>query len=409
MSTVDEHCGQLWSKSRFLPSAEAADIIRREAASEIGGIIVCHKISAADNDISLWTEVSTEYNNWTDDIDWREVVPVRTVNGDWASLAEVLLPGEIVPGDGSRDADVAVNTEFHRADLELLEQLGVVSVPVAKRKLPPHHHHRYRRDCRTQFQTEARDRADSTPQLAKLDFYPKVCAGPLGPLGRLSEEGLARYTWRLLEFDTTYATWGMTHETRSKHYGTTFFPSPAIEVLREYGMIRTKTAIASLSDGVGESPASLEVAETFLAHPKVNQIRQAFDLQVDLTAGIEPIGEEAGVPIVDVWPALKNYLTLEEMTLQLVRCEGFRRRYGTMAQVELACIRIDKSLYMTQQVEEMEELAAVLNELGKSFTKSLLGNIVNGSDPLEVQEEIEAIRQYGTDEERLLAALFQSR
>ena len=53
-----------------------------------------------------------------------------------------------------------------------------------------------------------------------------------------------------------------------------------------------------------------------------------------------------------MWPALKIHLTLEEMTLQLVRCEGFRRMYGTMAQVELTCIRIDKSLYVTQQAEE---------------------------------------------------------
>ena len=30
---------------------------------------------------------------------------------------------------------------------------------------------------------------------------------------------------------------------------------------------------------------------------------------------------------------------------------------------------------------------------------------MNGSDPLEVQEEVEAIRQCGTDEERLLAAV----
>ncbi|MXZ41342.1 MAG: DEAD/DEAH box helicase [Caldilineaceae bacterium SB0666_bin_21] len=405
VSTVDEHCGQLWSKSRFLPSAEAADIIRREAASKVSHIIICLKISAADNDISLWTEVSTEYSNWTNDIDWREAVPVRTANGGWTSLAEVLLPGEIVPGDGSRDADVAVDIEFHRADLELLKQLGVVSVPVTKRKLPPHHHHRYRRDCRTQFQTEARDRKNGKPQLEKLDFDTKVCAGPLGPLARLSEEGLARYTWRLLEFDTTYAAWGMTHETRSKHYGTTSFPSPAIEVLREYGMIRTATGIVSLSDGVGESPTNLEVAEALLTHPRADQIRQAFNIQFDLKTGIEVVGEDEGVPIVDEWPALQRYLTQEELELNLVRCEGFHRSTGSMTRLDLNCVRMGNSMYVAQLADESEELSAVLKELNKPLHQEFLEGILNGSDPIDVQNAVEAVRQWKTDEERLLAAV----
>ena len=401
---VDGSCGRLWSEARLLPAAEAADIIRHEAASNVGGIIVYHKISTGDNDIRLWTEASNEYSDWTDDIDWREAVPVRTVNGSWVSLAEVLLPGEIVPGDGSRDADVAVDTEFHRADLELLEQLGAVSVPVAKRKLPPHHHYRYRKDCRIQFH-KTLDSTRSTPKLRYLDFDTKVCAGPLGPLARLSEEGRALYTWRLLEFDTIYAEWGMTHETRSKFYGTSSFPSPAIEVLREYGMIRTTTGTARLSDGVGESPASLEVAEALLAHPKASQIRQAFNIQFDLATGIEVVGEDEEVPIVDEWPALQRYLTPEELELNLVRCEGFRHTYGAMTWVDLNCVRMGNSMYVAQLADESEELSAVLKELKKPLHQEFLEGILNGSDPIEVRNAVEAIRQCRTDEERLLAAV----
>ena len=280
----------------------------------------------------------------------------------------------------------------------------MVSGPVAEQELSAHHFDQYLASCRSEFQTFAQSKAGRKPRWDRLQFSTAVCSGPLDPMASLSEESRIRYTWRLLNFDSTYTEWVMSHETQDQ-YGSVPFPSPVIDILREYGLVRTAKEVARLSDGVGKSPANMEVAETLLSHPKASQIRQAFDLQVDLSAEIEPIGEEAGVPIVDVWPALKNCLTLEEMTLQLVRCEGFRRRYGTMAQVELACIRIDKSLYVTQQAEETEELAAVLNELGKSFTKSLLSDIVNGSDPLEVQEEIEAIRQCGTDEERLLAAV----
>ena len=400
---VDEHCGQLWSKSRLLPSTEAADIIRSEVVSHIGRLIVCHKISAVDNDIR-WTEISTEYNDWTDDIDWREAVPVRTAAGGWTSLAEVLLPGEIVPDDGSRDANVVVDTEFHRADLELLKQLGVVSVPVAKRKLPPHHHYQYRTDCRIQFQTEARNRVGSTPQLGKLDFCSNLCAGPLGLLARLSEEGLARYTWHLLQLDTVYSDWAMTHETQAK-YGPVSFPSPVIEVLLEYGMVQTVSGIAKLSDGVGASPTNPDVLEALLSHPNANQIRQAFNLQVDLTAEIEVVGEDEGVPIVDEWPALLRHLTPEEWELNLVRCEGFRRTHGSMARVDLNYVRMGNSLYMAQLADETEELSAVLKELNKPWHQEFLEGILNGSDPIDVRNAVEAVRQCKTDEERLLAAV----
>ena len=401
---VDEYCGQLWSKSRLLPSTEAADIIRREATDDFGGTIVCYKISTVDDDIRLGTDISTEYSDWTNTIDWREVVPVRTANGGWASLAEVLLPGEIVPGDGSRDADVVVDTEFHRADMALLEQLGVVSDPVAKRKLPPPHHYEYRKSCRTQFRNTL-DSTRNTPQLPYLDFETKVCAGPLGPLARLSEEGRALYTWRLLEFDTTYVEWDMTHRTRPKHYGTASFPSPAIDVLLEYGMVQTVSGIAKLSDGVGDSPTNLNVVETLLSHPKASQIRQAFNLQVDLTAEIEVVGEDEGVPIVDEWPALRRHLTPAELELYLVRCEGFRRTHGAMTRVDLNCLRMGNSIYVAQLADETEELSVVLKELNKSWNQEFLEGILNGSDPIDVRNAVEAVRQCKTDEERLLAAV----
>ena len=401
---IHETCSQLWSESRLLPSTEATDIIRHKARTVGSYGSVEYKISTVINGNRNFN-LATEYSDWADCSDWREAVPVRTMNGGWASLAEVLLPGAIVPDDGSRDTDVVVDTEFHQADMELLKQLGVVSVPVAKRKLPPHHHYQYRTDCRIQFQTEARNRVGSTPQLEKLDFCSNVCTGPLGPLARLSEKGLALYTWHLLKFDTTYAEWDMTHRTRPKHYGTASFPSPAIDVLLEYGMVQTVSGIAKLSDGVGDSPTNLNVVETLLSHPNASQIRQAFNLQVDLTVEIEVVGEDEGVPIVDEWPALRRHLTPAELELYLVRCEGFRRTHGAMTQVDLNCLQMGNSIYVAQLVDETEELSVVLKELNKPWNQKFLEGILNGSDPIDVRNAVEAVRQCKTDEERLLAAV----
>ena len=44
--------------------------------------------------------------------EWRDPLLVRTIGGSWHSLFFTLLPGPIVPDDGSRDSDVAINTEF---------------------------------------------------------------------------------------------------------------------------------------------------------------------------------------------------------------------------------------------------------------------------------------------------------
>ena len=44
---------------------------------------------------------------------WRDAIRFRTIAGTWRSLFHVLLPGRIVPDDGSRDGNVAIDTTFH--------------------------------------------------------------------------------------------------------------------------------------------------------------------------------------------------------------------------------------------------------------------------------------------------------
>lgn len=56
-------------------------------------------------------------------------VPVRTTARRIEVLDDVLLPGVVVPEDGSRDAGVAVDTTFHAKDMALLRHLGALSEP----------------------------------------------------------------------------------------------------------------------------------------------------------------------------------------------------------------------------------------------------------------------------------------
>ena len=55
--------------------------------------------------------------------------PVITMAGEAAMLSRTLLPGVVVPPDGSRDLGVTIDTRFHAPDLELLRKLGALSEP----------------------------------------------------------------------------------------------------------------------------------------------------------------------------------------------------------------------------------------------------------------------------------------
>ena len=367
-SSVGGACKSLWLVSRYLVPEQAADIIRKDRTN------------------------------------WRDALPVQVKNGDWHPLPRVLLPGEVVPGDNSRDVDGTVDTEFHSEDIALLKLLGAVSAPVAEQELSARHFEQYLEICRSKFRTFAKSKVGQKPHGDRLQFGTTVCSGPLDPMETLSEESRVHYTWHLLDFDSTYTDWVMSHETQAK-YSSISFPSPAIDILREYGMVRTAKGIVRLSDGIGESSNSLEVAETLRTHPKASQIRQAFNLQIDLTTGIEVVGDDEGVPLVDVWPALQHHLTPQELGLNLVRCEGFRRTHGSMAQVDLNCIRMDNSLYLTQQADEAEELSIVLKELNKPWHQEFLEDILSGSESIDVQNAVDAVRKCTTDEERLLTAV----
>ena len=56
-------------------------------------------------------------------------IPVITMAGESAELAWTLLPGVIVPSDGSRDLAVTIDLRFHGSDVELLRKLGASSEP----------------------------------------------------------------------------------------------------------------------------------------------------------------------------------------------------------------------------------------------------------------------------------------
>ena len=333
---------------------------------------------------------------------WRSALRVRTIGENWVSLHHALLPGPIVPADGTRDTDVAIDTRYHEADLPLLRRLGAVDTPRGGCQLSPAHLRRFREQCRDRF---TRRDLPSNPRPDYLDFEdPATTSGPLDVLEALSDEGSAAFTWQLMGLPSTYWEWTMRHDTRGDYYPSLSVESPALEVLRFHGRVVTDDGIRPLSDGLGESPQDPAVLHKLLAHPQAHLIRQAFGLPDDEDIPVEPLGEDAPMPLLDVWPGLKSHLSGRQNRLDLVRCDGFRTFDGE----EPSCVVADDVVYVARHDDEGQELRSVLFELGALLSDDRIDWILLGHTPEDVQEARNAVRSCASDEERLLAAVGES-
>jgi superfamily II DNA or RNA helicase len=167
---------------------------------------------------------------------------VRTVKGSYRPLTELLLPGVIVPADGSRDASVAVDTDYHRPELEILRRLGGEQVPtdgfsVAKDPLVDI----YRNSCVETYIRELPS-GGSTPVWEKMVFDRENHVGPLEPLRHLSDEGRAVFVDELIRSTTDWRPWTLKHLTQPQ-YPPRQFPSPAVWAIMEHGRLRTVSGI----------------------------------------------------------------------------------------------------------------------------------------------------------------------
>ena len=336
---------------------------------------------------------------------WRETLRVRTVDGRWRTLFHTLIPGTVVPGDGSREGGVAMDDRFHEAELPLLKQLGAVDAPRSGHELSPEQLRRFREPCRDDF--AARD-LPRNPHRALLNFVTPTTSGPLDVLESLSEEAKVIYTRHLLDLPATYERWTMRHDTQDI-YPPMNFDSPAIVTLRQYGRIETDDGIRKLSAGLGHPPEDRAVLYKLLSHPRADLIRNTFHLPSEADVLVDALGEDEPVPLIDVWPGLKPRLSPRQLDLQLIRCEGFRRFNGGTDEDDPDCIVRGGFVYVVRKDDEEQEMRYVLQGLGLRLSDEQIEWILLGLTPQDVQRARDAVRRYSTDEERLLAAVGQPR
>ena len=331
---------------------------------------------------------------------WPTKLRVRTRAGAWQLLHSVLLPGEIVPGDGSRDDDATVDTGFHEADDALLRTLGVTETPHDGGDLSLEPQFESHRDS-WRHKYRARDDLRHRPDLSYLDFTSARNTGPLQVLTVLSDEGRSLHTDALLKLDACYEPWTMWHTGKNpRSYPKMRCDSLAIHMLREHGRVRTSGGgIEPLADALGPHPKSPEALHALLAHPKADKLKAAFDL---IEPAPEFFGEGDPIPLIDVWPGLEQYLPAYRRTCRLIRCE----RILLVGQPR-ECIFHASSIYLADTAgdDELRKLRLVADELdlGLSFTQ--LDAILRRKTPREIEERRAAVRQHATDAERLLEAV----
>lgn len=126
-------------------------------------------------------------------VDTTKEIKVKTLMGDFRRIRDTLLPGRVVPGDGSRDRQIAVDMNFHREDRALLADLGLLDGPVPD--VDPEGEswfEDYKEDYWKRY--VAKLPADEPrPTLAKMHFEGTNPAGPLHLFKSLSPEGRAAF------------------------------------------------------------------------------------------------------------------------------------------------------------------------------------------------------------------------
>ena len=360
---------------------------------------IASRALAVENAVDIIREATRDDGNWQRRENWTTILRVRTLAGNWRPLRAALLPGDIVPGDGSRDADVAVDTGFHGPDKELLRALGVAETPHDDCDMSTEPRiDSYRAACRYRYYEL--DDLPSSPRWNYLDFRSLKGAGPLEFLAILSCEGRSLYTDALLRLDSGYEPWTMGHTgSNLRSYPPMPCESFTIHMLREYGMVRASGAFTPLADALGPRPKSPEALRALLIHPAADKIKKAFNLAEPAP---EFYGEEEAIPLVDIWPGFEQHLPPHRKTCRLIRCERI-----LVIGRSRECVFHAPDIYLARFMDDDErrELRTVANELELGLDDDEIEAILRRRTPSEIQEQRDIVAQCSTDAERLLAAV----
>lgn len=265
---------------------------------------------------------------------------VRTVSGEFRPLHWTLLPGDIVPDDGGRDATVAIDTEYHASVLTILTGLGATPIPRSDgAKTTELWYSDYRRWAIREFHDRNSGRGSANE--GYLVFDGSSASGPMDSIFYLSEEGNALLTERLLYAAEGESSWKLYHETRSDHYQAVTLPHPCIWVARTRGRVKTSLGIRKVCEAVG-----LGLQDLNRVFP-VSRLGEALDRRLELPGSASDLSPEHWNAALTVAETLEDgevladfYATAARWSVaspKMIRCrQGTTYELHTPASVAIA-------------------------------------------------------------------------
>jgi superfamily II DNA or RNA helicase len=182
--------------------------------------------------------------------DISDSVKVRTVSGEFRRIFDCLLPGRVVPADGSRDARIAVDVQFHADDRPVLRSLGLRDAPVMS--VDPTGESWFESYVEAGWKAYCRrlPANASRPQLKSMRAEGADPAGPLHFLAELSEEGRAAYLQSLPPSGhVAHWTLRVGAQQSTRHHRM----SPFVWMARKYGYLETSRGLRRVTECVGPS------------------------------------------------------------------------------------------------------------------------------------------------------------
>ncbi|MFJ7417520.1 DEAD/DEAH box helicase [Streptomyces uncialis] len=187
---------------------------------------------------------------------------VRTLDGRYRPMRDCLLPGPVVPGDGTRDRTIAVDLDFHEGDKPVFRDLGLFDRPTGGHR--PHEESWFEDYRQVVHDSHLRALPSSAPRpsITRLSVEGAATLGPLHLLPKLSDEGRAAFVAALPPADISQH-WQM-------QYGTTVSSRKAVRsplrwMISKHGLVKTSLGLTRVSEAVGpqlkDFRAVLPVAE----------------------------------------------------------------------------------------------------------------------------------------------------
>ncbi|WP_137876450.1 DEAD/DEAH box helicase [Rhodococcus sp. Q] len=198
----------------------------------------------------------------------------RTLGGHFRPLHACMLPGPVVPADGSRDVDLAVDMEFHANDRSILREFGVADRPTTGHKpdgdgwFASYRAKMYEAYC-------ASLPATTRPVMINtMRLEGGATAGPLHLFKQLSDEGRAAYLAAIPD-EGLVENW--TRQIGKASNSRAQVISPIRWLITTHGLVKTSLGLRPLGEAVGPQLADyaevLPVAEISAA--KAQKLRLA--------------------------------------------------------------------------------------------------------------------------------------